>query len=45
MHTFTYLSLALVLAVIGLILTDDFALHTVFLLRLLLWTALLKSEC
>jgi len=45
MPTFTYLSLALVLKVIGLILTDIFTLQTVFLLRLLLWTALLKSEC
>jgi len=45
MPTFTYLSLALVLAVTGLILTDNFALQTVFLLRLLLWAALLKSEC
>ena len=45
MHNFTYLTLALVLAVIGLILTDNFVLQTVFFLRLLLWTALLKSEC
>jgi hypothetical protein len=33
MPTFTYLSLALALAVTGLILTDNFALQTVFLLR------------
>jgi len=45
MPTFTYLSLVLVLAVIVLILTDNFALQTVFLLRLLLWAALIKSEC
>jgi len=45
MHTFTYLSLPLVLAVIGLILTDNFALQNVFLLRFLLWTALLNSVC
>jgi len=45
MPTFTYLSLAVALAVIDLILSDNFALQTVFLLRLLLWTALLKSEC
>jgi len=45
MYTFTYLSLALALAVIGLILTYNFALQTIFFLRLLLWTALLKSEC
>jgi len=38
MPTFTYLSLALMLAVIGLILTENFALQTVFLLHLLLWT-------
>jgi len=34
-----------VLAVIDLILTDIFALQTVLMFRLLLWTALLKSEC
>jgi len=45
MLTFTHLSLALVLAVIGLTLTNNFALQTVFLLHLLLLTALLKSEC
>jgi len=45
MTILTYLALALVLAVIGLILTDNFALQTVLLLRLLLWTALLKCEC